>query len=61
MGKWSSQFTQIRTTFASINSSQFWCTASNYSNQSAGSVRCFRPNDGKANVKITIFAYGKWK
>ena len=61
MGSWTSSFTQLRSVSAIAKSTTFWCTAAEASNTSAGTIRCFRPNENTAEIRLYICGYGKWK
>lgn len=58
MGKWAQEFKTIITSKATVFSKQFWCTQEGQSCKNAGTVRCFRPNVSKQNVRILIEAWG---
>lgn len=61
MGDWTKAFTSIYFAKATTNSATFWCTESEYSNTSGGTIRCFRPNNSTGNIGLRIVGIGKWK
>ena len=58
MGKWAQEFRTIITSKATVFSKQYWCTQEEQTHESAGTVRCFRPNASKQDVRLMIEAWG---
>jgi hypothetical protein len=61
MGNWATPFTIIYFAKSSANSLTYWTTENGYTNTSAGTVRCFRPNSSTGTAGIRIMAMGRWK
>lgn len=61
LGDWTSEFSTLRGVSATVKATTFWCSIAESSDTSAGKIRCFRPNNGKADVRVYILGWGKWK
>lgn len=61
MGDWVKPFTTCYIAIPYCNNSTFWTGMANASITSAGNLRCFRPNNGTANVWMGSIGFGKWK
>lgn len=62
LGNWVVPFsTYPYTVHSHCNSLQFWANAAGSSATSAGTVRCFRPNNSTATIWVGAIAFGKWK
>ena len=61
-GSWAATFTSINNIQVSNLTKQFWCTISDSTNSSVGTIRLIRP-DGAANQQynVQIYAIGFWK
>lgn len=61
LGNWAAPFETCYISTPCCNSGLFWCTITGYNALSAGSVRCFRPNNGTASIWVGVIGFGKWK
>lgn len=61
LGDWSKAFNTCYICLPHCNSATYWASASGSSATSAGSVRCFRPNNSTATIWVGAIGFGKWK
>lgn len=61
LGNWAAPFETCYISTPYCNSGLYWCTITNVTATSAGTERCFRPNNGTASIYIGAIGFGKWK
>lgn len=61
MGNWVKAFNTCYICLPHCNSATYWASASGSSATSAGSIRCFRPNNSTATIWVGAIGFGKWK
>ena len=61
MGNWKIPFDTIFTAISDVEAPQFWTNTFTVTKNSAGTIRCFRPNSSTGPAKISIIGIGTWK